>query len=254
VALVLPKAVRRPLPTDGDGSWAQKVLELGLRRRYGMTGRACTYPLYHAAGINYAMAANRVGAASILMRKIDPEAVLRLIETHRVTHAKFVPTMFVRMLKLPEAVRPSYDVSSLQCVIHAAAPCPVDVKHRMMKWLGPIIHEYYRGTDGFAGSTIGPEEWLAHPGSVGKPFSAVHVVGDESYPSGILHTGTRRMGGRAQQNWHVRRSRCGNAVSSNAPPHRRGTIIIRCGIVLCSTVLERTGNPAYPTRSYSSMR
>ena len=111
MALVLPKAVRRPLPTNGDGSWAQKVLELGLRRRYGMTGRACTYPLYHAAGINYAMATNRVGAASILMRKIHPEAVLRLIETHRVTHAKFVPTMFVRMLKLPEAVRPSYDVS-----------------------------------------------------------------------------------------------------------------------------------------------
>jgi acyl-CoA synthetase (AMP-forming)/AMP-acid ligase II len=71
-------------------------------------------------------------------------------------HAQFVPTMFVRMLKLPEAVRRSYDVSSLRCVIHAAAPCPVDVKHRMMKWFGPIIHEYYGGTEGFAGSTIGP--------------------------------------------------------------------------------------------------
>ena len=125
------------------------------------------------------MAVHRVGAASILMRKFDAEAVLRLIETHRVTHAQFVPTMFVRMLKLPEDVREKYDVSSLQCVIHAAAPCPVDVKHRMMEWFGPIIHEYYGGTEGFAGTIIGPEEWLAHPGSVGKPFSPVHVVGED---------------------------------------------------------------------------
>ncbi|HEX3545692.1 MAG TPA: acyl-CoA synthetase [Mycobacterium sp.] len=177
-----PKAVRRALPTDGEGSWAQKVLESALRQRYGMTDSSVYLspaPLYHAAGVNYTMAVHRVGAASILMRKFDPEAVLRLIQTHRVTHAQFVPTMFVRMLKLPEAVRSSYDVSSLRCVMHAAAPCPVDVKHQMMKWFGPIIHEYYGGTEGFAGTIIGPEEWLAHPGSVGKPFSPVHVVGDD---------------------------------------------------------------------------
>jgi acyl-CoA synthetase (AMP-forming)/AMP-acid ligase II len=147
-----PKAVRRQLSTDGDGSWAQKVLETALRRRYGMT-EASVYlspaPLYHAAGVNYTMAVNRVGAASILMSRFDAEDTLRLIETHRVTHAQFVPTMFVRMLKLPEAVRRSYDVSSLTCVIHAAAPCPVDVKHQMMRWFGPIIHEYYGGTEGF---------------------------------------------------------------------------------------------------------
>jgi long-chain acyl-CoA synthetase len=141
-----PKAVRRPLPADGNGSWAQAVLEVALTRGYGMN-RSSVYlspaPLYHAAGVNYTMAVNRVGAASIIMRKFDAEAVLRLIETHRVTHAQFVPTMFVRMLKLPEAVREKYDVSSLRCVIHAAAPCPVDVKHRMMEWFGPIIHEYY---------------------------------------------------------------------------------------------------------------
>jgi acyl-CoA synthetase (AMP-forming)/AMP-acid ligase II len=83
------------------------------------------------------------------------------------------------MLKLPEAVRRQYDVSSLQCVIHAAAPCPVDVKQQMMDWFGPIIHEYYGGTEGFAGTTIGPREWLAHPGSVGIPMSPVHVVGDD---------------------------------------------------------------------------
>ncbi len=177
-----PKAVRRPLPADGNGSWAQAVLEMALTHKYGM-GPASVYlspaPLYHAAGVNYTMAVHRVGAASILMRRFDAEAALRLIETHRVTHAQFVPTMFVRMLKLPKAVRERYDVSSLRCVIHAAAPCPVDVKRQMMEWFGPIIHEYYGGTEGFAGTTIGPEEWLAHPGSVGRPMSPVHVVGDD---------------------------------------------------------------------------
>ena len=177
-----PKAVRRPLPEDGEGSWAQKVLEFALKQRYDMT-EASVYlspaPLYHAAGVNYTMAVHRVGAAAVLMHKFDAEAVLRLIETHRVTHAQFVPTMFVRMLKLPEPVRRRYDVSSLRCVIHAAAPCPVDVKHQMMEWFGPIIHEYYGGTEGFAGTIIGPDDWLAHPGSVGKPFSTVHVVDDD---------------------------------------------------------------------------
>jgi acyl-CoA synthetase (AMP-forming)/AMP-acid ligase II len=177
-----PKAVRRPLPADGEGSWAQKVLERSLTQGYGMTGSSVYLspaPLYHAAGINYTMAVHRVGAAAILMRKFDAEAVLRLIESHSVTHAQFVPTMFVRMLKLPDEVRARYDVSSLQCVIHAAAPCPVDVKHAMMKWFGPIIHEYYGGTEGFAGTIIGPQEWLMHPGSVGRPLSAVHVLGED---------------------------------------------------------------------------
>jgi long-chain acyl-CoA synthetase len=177
-----PKAVRRPLPADGNGSWAQAVLEFALGHGYGMTESSVYLspaPLYHAAGVNYTMAVNRVGAASVIIGKFDAEAVLRLIETHRVTHAQFVPTMFVRMLKLPAAVRQRYDVSSLQCVIHAAAPCPVDVKYAMMDWFGPILHEYYGGTEGFAGSTIGPEQWLAHPGSVGKPMTAVHVTGDD---------------------------------------------------------------------------
>jgi acyl-CoA synthetase (AMP-forming)/AMP-acid ligase II len=177
-----PKAVRRVLPTDGNGSWAQKVLEQALSQRYAMVPSSVYLspaPLYHAAGVNYTMAVQRVGAASILMRRFDAEAVLRLIQDRRVTHAQFVPTMFVRMLKLPQHIRNSYDVSSLRCVIHAAAPCPVEVKHQMMRWFGPIIHEYYGGTEGFAGTTIGPAEWFAHAGSVGKPFSSVHVVSED---------------------------------------------------------------------------
>src|SRR3984885_10682386 len=187
-----PKAVRRALPTDGNGSWAQSVLELTLIHKYGMSP-ANVYlspaPMYHAAGVNYTMAVNRVGAAAIIMPKFDAEAVLRLIETHRVTHAQFVPTMFVRMLKLPKAVREKYDVSSLRCVIHAAAPCPVDVKDQMMKWFGPIVHEYYGGTEGFAGTTIGPEEWLAHPGSVGIPMAPVHVVGEDGQELSVGESG-----------------------------------------------------------------
>ena len=176
-----PKAVRRPLP-EANGSWAQAVLEGALVHRYKMTASSVYLspaPLYHAAGVNYTMAVNRVGAASLLMRKFDPERVLQLIERHHVTHAQFVPTMFVRMLKLPVEVREKYDVSSLECVLHAAAPCPVDVKHQMMDWFGPVIHEYYGGTEGFAGSTIGPDEWLSHPGSVGTPLTPVHIVGED---------------------------------------------------------------------------
>ena len=187
-----PKAVRRPLPTDGNGSWGQNVLEQALRQRYDMTPSdvyLSPAPLYHAAGVNYSMAVHRVGAAVVLMRKFDAEAVLRLISEHRVTHAQFVPTMFVRMLKLPADVRNSYDVSSLECVIHAAAPCPVDVKHQMMEWFGPIVHEYYGGTEGFAGCIIGPKEWLAHPGSVGKPFSAVHVLDEDGVELDVGQSG-----------------------------------------------------------------
>ncbi|CAM3382175.1 acyl-CoA synthetase [Mycobacterium intermedium] len=177
-----PKAIRRPLPVDGNGSWGQALLEKVLVNRYGME-RSSVYlspaPLYHAAGVNYAMGVHRVGAASILVPKFDAEATLRLIEKHSVTHAQFVPTMFVRMLKLPKETRSSYDLSSLRCVVHAAAPCPVDVKYQMMDWLGPIIYEYYGGTEGFAGSTIDPQQWLAHPGSVGKPYNPVHVLDED---------------------------------------------------------------------------
>src|SRR6202035_2072613 len=155
-------------PADGNGSWAQAVLEMALIHKYGMD-RSSVYlspaPLYHAAGVNYSMAVHRVGAASILMRKFDAEAVLRLIETHRVTHAQFVATMFVRMLKLPDAVRRKIDISSLRCVINAAPPSQVDVKKQMMTWFGLIMHEYCGGTERFAGTTIDPQEWLAHPGS-----------------------------------------------------------------------------------------
>ena len=133
-------------------------------------------PLYHAAPLVYCMSMQRLGATVVVMERFDPEECLALIERHRVTHAQFVPTMFVRMLRLPDDVRLRYDVSSLQMAIHAAAPCPVKVKQQMLDWWGPIIHEYYAGTEDIGGTFIGPQEWLEHPGSVGRPMQECHIV------------------------------------------------------------------------------
>ncbi len=110
--------------------------------------------------------------------RFDPEALLAAVETHRVTHLQVVPTHLVRLLKLPEKVRNRYDLSSLEVVVHAAAPCPVAVKRAVMDWLGPIVHEYYAGSEGNGFCAIGPQDWLAHPGSVGRSLlGEVHVVG-----------------------------------------------------------------------------
>jgi acyl-CoA synthetase (AMP-forming)/AMP-acid ligase II len=111
------------------------------------------------------------------MERFEAEATLAAIEVHRVTHAQFVPTHFVRMLRLPEAVRDRYDLSSLRGAIHAAAPCPVPVKRAMIEWLGPILEEYYGGSEGIGATTIGTEDWLAHPGSVGRSTTGeIHIV------------------------------------------------------------------------------
>jgi long-chain acyl-CoA synthetase len=140
----------------------------------------CPAPLYHAAPLGWSMAGQRKGATIVVMERFDAEQVLALVERHRVTHAQFVPTHFVRMLKLPPEARTRYDLSSLRMVVHAAAPCPVPVKREMIEWLGPIVHEYYSGSEGVGFCTIGSEEWLAHPGSVGRAVLGVaHIVGED---------------------------------------------------------------------------
>ena len=125
-------------------------------------------PLYHAAPAGWTTAMHRVGATAVVMERFDPVAVLEAIERYRVTHVQFVPTHLVRLLKLPAEVRARYDLSSLRYVIHAAAPCPPEVKRAALDWLGPIVHEYYSGSEGAGFCAIGPEEWLERPGSVGK--------------------------------------------------------------------------------------
>jgi long-chain acyl-CoA synthetase len=134
-------------------------------------------PMYHAAPLKWSLESLALGASVVLMERFEPEALLSAIETHGVTHGQFVPTMFVRMLKLPEEVRNRYDVSSLQAIIHAAAPCPEDVKRAMIAWMGPIINEYYAGTEGSGFCWASAEDWLAHPGTVGKPLvGVIHIV------------------------------------------------------------------------------
>jgi len=137
-------------------------------------------PLYHAAPLRFTMGVQQVGGTAVIMEHFDAQEALALIERYRVTHSQWVPTMFVRMLKLPPDVRARYDVSSLQGVVHAAAPCPVAVKEQMIDWWGPIIHEYYAGTEGNGFVYTNSVDWLAHKGSVGKAIlGEVHIV-DES--------------------------------------------------------------------------
>ena len=144
-------------------------------------------PLYHAAPLRFCMGVQRAGGTVVVMEHFDAENALRLIEEHRVTFGQFVPTMFVRMLKLPEDVRNRYDVSSVEVALHAAAPCPIPVKQQMIDWWGPVLHEYYAGTEGNGFCYTNSEDWLAHPGTVGVPLVGVlHIVGDdgEELPTG----------------------------------------------------------------------
>ena len=160
-------------------------------------------PLYHAAPLRFCMGSHALGATVVVDGALRRRAVPALIERHRITHSQVVPTMFVRMLKLPEEVRARYDVSSLQYVIHAAAPCPVPVKQQMIEWFGPVIHEYYAGTEGNGFVYCNSEQWLAHPGTVGFPINCtLHICGDdgEEVPAG--ESGTIYFEGGAEFEYH----------------------------------------------------
>ena len=125
-------------------------------------------PLYHAAPLRFSATIQMLGGTVVVMERFDAQGALAAIEKHRATHSQWVPTMFVRMLKLPADVRARADVSSLKVAIHAAAPCPVDVKRAMIDWWGPVLYEYYAATEGVGITFIDSEQWLAHPGSVGR--------------------------------------------------------------------------------------
>lgn len=179
-----PKGVRGPLPEGALDS--VDALSGLLGALYGFAPGMIYLspaPLYHAAPLRYCMSVHRYGGTVVVMERFDPEAYLALVEKYHITHSQLVPTMFVRMLKLPEAVRKKYDLSSLKVAIHAAAPCPVDVKHAMIEWWGPVIYEYYSATEGAGFTTITSEEWLKKPGSVGKSIlGEIRVLGDDDQP------------------------------------------------------------------------
>jgi fatty-acyl-CoA synthase len=175
-----PKGIRRELPhlTPAD---APNILA-PLMTAVGITGDTVYLnpaPLYHTAPSYWSMVVQSMGGTTVVMEKFDPERALECIQRYRITHGQFVPAMFVRMLKLPRAIRDSYDVSSLQRVVHAAAPCPVEIKKLMIDWWGPIIDEYYASSEAVGASFIRAEDWLEHRGSVGRPLVGVPHILDE---------------------------------------------------------------------------
>ena len=177
-----PKGIKRPLSGLPFGAGPMSTVPM-LEAYYGMSSSSvylCPAPLYHAAPLVWSTGAHRLGATVVVMERFDPVALLSAIEKFSVTHAQFVPTHFVRMLKLDDVERAKFDVSSLTMAVHAAAPCPVDVKHKMIEWWGPIIHEYYAGSEATGACLINSHDWLAHPGSVGRPLTgAVHITDDD---------------------------------------------------------------------------
>jgi acyl-CoA synthetase (AMP-forming)/AMP-acid ligase II len=175
-----PKGIVRAWDPEPYGTL--RPFELMMSAVFGFS-EASVYlspaPLYHAAPTGWSMGTLRLGGHVVVMDRFDPTEMLKLIERYQVTHVQMVPTMFVRLLKLPPEERAAFDVSSLRSVIHAAAPCPVEVKRQMIEWLGPIVHEYYSASEGNGFTLIGPEEWLAHPGSVGRSLgNPIHILDD----------------------------------------------------------------------------
>lgn len=177
-----PKGIRPPLDPDTaideDNALRQiAAIFCGISEDSTYISPA---PLYHAAPLRWCMSVHRIGGTIIVMRKFEPEEFLALVEEHNASHTQMVPTMFVRMLKLPDEARLKYDVSSMQFAVHAAAPCPIPVKEKMIEWWGPVIHEYYAGSEGNGMTWINSEDWLAHKGSVGKPVLGEPHICDES--------------------------------------------------------------------------
>lgn len=176
-----PKGVKRPLSGAALGSDSRRAKR--AQALFGMgadTVFLSPAPLYHAAPLRWAMTVLRLGGTVVAMTKFDPAEALRLLGDHQVTHSQWVPTMFARMLALAE--RPA-NPSSHICAIHAGAPCPPDIKRRMIDWWGPILHEYYSGTEAVGFTHITSAEWLERPGSVGRAYGArIHILDEHDVP------------------------------------------------------------------------
>jgi fatty-acyl-CoA synthase len=210
-----PKGIRRPLSSATPRLTTPVFEALGVTQDSVYLSPA---PTYHTAPAMWTMAAQAVGATTVVMERFDAELALQSIERYGVTHAQFVPSMFVRMLRLPETTRRRYDLSSLRRVVHAAAPCPPEIKHQMIDWWGPIVDEYYGSSEGAGISFIRAEEWLERPGSVGKPMLGEPHILDEhgnelpvgevgdifyggGYPFEYLNDEAQTMNSRSAEGW-----------------------------------------------------
>lgn len=176
-----PKGILRQLPDQHPadplplGTFLQEQWQYREGMRY-----LSPAPLYHSAPQGAVGNTIRIGGTSVIMERFDPERFLQLVEEHRITHSQMVPTMFSRLLKLPEDVKHQYDLSSLEAVVHAAAPCPVPVKEQMIEWWGPVIWEYYAATEAIGFTACNSEEWLAHKGTVGQTkLGVIHILDDD---------------------------------------------------------------------------
>ena len=187
-----PKGVKYKITRQPIG---EQPLEMGMMTTVWRMNADSIYlspaPLYHSAPLFYCMSTMRLGGTAIVMEHFDPEDALAAIEKYHVTHSQWVPTMFVRMLKLPEATRNKYDVSGQQVVIHAAAPCSVETKRKMIEWWGPVIDEYYAATEGTGATFINSADWLAHPGSVGRSMlGPLHILDEDGNEQPVGEVGT----------------------------------------------------------------
>ncbi|WP_280402382.1 acyl-CoA synthetase [Nocardia carnea] len=189
-----PKGIKHPLPDRQVGDPPGDTYTAVFGPLYGFdteTVYLSPAPLYHAAPLRFGGVVHALGGTLVVMERFDAEQALAAIERYRVTHSQWVPTMFVRMLKLDESVRSRYDVSSLRVAVHAAAPCPVEVKRAMIDWWGPVLHEYYASTEGNGATFIDSEQWLRKPGSVGPAgLGAVRICGEDGteLPTGEIGT------------------------------------------------------------------
>ncbi len=216
----LPKGIKRPFVQGplgmGNSAGNYPAMQKFL---YGASSDSVFLspaPLYHAAPLYWASAYTRLGATVVIMKKFEPEKALQFIERFKVTHSQWVPTMFVRFLKLESETRHRYDLSSLQCAVHSAAPCPTSVKENMINWWGPVVHEYYTGSEGNGMTVINPKEWLEHKGCVGKAiYGEIHIVDEatgEELPSG--KEGTVYFGGSYTFEYHNEEEKTQNSRHS----------------------------------------
>lgn len=179
----VPKGIKRPLAEANKHFIAAPSERTAWKSFDQHTVYLSTAPFYHTAPVRWNMNVMRQGGSCVLMEKFDARAALAAIERFGVTHSQWVPTMFIRLLRLTKAERQAYDLSSLRYAIHAAAPCPAWVKRAMIDWWGPILYEYYSGTELVGRTSLNSQEWLAHPGSVGIPeFGEVHILGEDGQP------------------------------------------------------------------------
>lgn len=212
-----PKGVLKPLPEGEYGVDEGPNLFAMLYGANENTIYLTPAPLYHAAPLTFTMAFILGGMSVVVMEHFEAEAALQAIEKYKITHSQWVPTMFIRMLKLDEDVRTKYDTSSLECAIHAAAPCPIKVKEEMIEWWGPIIHEYYAGTEGNGFVAINSEQWLAHKGSVGQSLTAqIHIVDDDGNEVPQGETGTIFFEGGGEFEYH------NDSEKTNESRHSKG--------------------------------